>query len=346
MPFTSYHFAFGLLVGLPIKRWIHLPTLLIVTTIIVDMEPIMVMLGVIEGRVHGYLHTLLLGVFMGSIAGSAMYFLERRVGFLRTLYRSLYLSHESEGLLSHILAGILGWLLHIILDSLIYSDIRPLEPFITGYNPLNISHIIPLPMLYLSYDVILFAGLSLYILYFLRSSIAEDGFTLTLFRTGILIILVSLIIAPMEFTAFAREGDVRSVLIAVAPITIVLGFLGIAVSVLSLYFLNLLSLRRSIAVLSMLSIIALLSSNRSFFALELFAILYIGIAVILILLRRSLSGLEVTIYRANVKIIDLMLISWIATILIVGVPMLIITLLLLFIKSNSLIPRDLREKIY
>ncbi|MEM4969947.1 MAG: hypothetical protein QXE01_01700, partial [Sulfolobales archaeon] len=256
MPFTSYHIASGLLAGLPIKRWIHLPTLLIVTAIIVDIEPIMVMLGVIEGRVHGYSHTLLLGVFMGSIAGSAMYFLERRVGFLRALYRSLYLSHGSEGLFSYIFAGILGWLLHIILDSLIYSDIRPLEPFISGYNPLNISHIIPLPMVYLSYDVILFAGLSLYTVYFLRSSLTEDGFALALFRIGILAILVSLIIAPVEIN---REDDLHSVLIAAAPATIVLGVLGIAISASSLYILNLLSIRRLIAILSILSIIALFS---------------------------------------------------------------------------------------
>ncbi|MGC9148522.1 MAG: hypothetical protein ACP5GI_03675 [Sulfolobales archaeon] len=39
MPFTSYHIASGLLVGLPIRRWIHLPTFLITTAIIVDIEP-------------------------------------------------------------------------------------------------------------------------------------------------------------------------------------------------------------------------------------------------------------------------------------------------------------------
>jgi hypothetical protein len=332
MPFTSYHIAFGLFVGLPSRRWIHLPTFLITTAVIVDIEPIMVMLGVIGGRVHGSLHTILLGVFMGSTAGLAMYFLERYFGFLKTLYRSLYLSQGSEKPLSYILAGVLGWLLHIVLDALIYSDIRPLEPFISSYNPLYLSHAISLPVISLAYNVILVAGLSLYIFYFFRISLAENGFKPTLFKAGVLIVLASLTIAPVEIN-----------FMDVAPATIILGLSGIALSASSLYLLNLLSTGRLIIVLSILSIIALLSLNKSLSSLEIFVTLYIGIAVILALLRRSLSRIEITIYRASVKVIDLVIISWIATIVLVGIPMLIATLVLLLIRSNLLTPRDLKE---
>jgi hypothetical protein len=332
MPFTSYHIAFGLFVGLPIRRWIHLPTFLITTAVIVDIEPIMVMLGVIGGRVHGSLHTILLGVFMGSTAGLAMYFLERYFGFLKTLYRSLYLSQGSEKPLSYILAGVLGWLLHIVLDALIYSDIRPLEPFISSYNPLYLSHAISLPVISLAYNVILVAGLSLYIYYFFRISLAENGFKPTLFKAGVLIVLASLTIAPVEIN-----------FMDVASATIILGLSGIALSASSLYLLNLLSTGRLIIVLSILSIIALLSLNKSLSSLEIFVTLYIGIAVILALLRRSLSRIEITIYRASVKVIDLVIISWIATIVLVGIPMLIATLVLLLIRSNLLTPRDLKE---
>jgi len=332
MPFTSYHIAFGLFVGLPSRRWIHLPTFLITTAVIVDIEPIMVMLGVIGGRVHGSLHTILLGVFMGSTAGLAMYFLERYFGFLKTLYRSLYLSQGSEKPLSYILAGVLGWLLHIVLDALIYSDTRPLEPFISSYNPLYLSHAISLPVISLAYNVILVAGLSLYIYYFLRISLAENGFKPTLFKAGVLIVLASLTIAPVEIN-----------FMDVAPATIILGLSGIALSASSLYLLNLLSTGRLIIVLSILSIIALLSLNKSLLSLEIFVILYIGIAVILALLRRSLSRIEITIYRASVKVIDLVIISWIATIVLVGIHLLIATLVLLLIRSNLLTPRDLKE---
>ena len=332
MPFTSYHIAFGLFVGLPSRRWIHLPSFLITTAVIVDIEPIMVMLGIIGGRVHGSLHTILLGVFMGSTAGLAMYFLERYFGFLKTLYRSLYLSQGSEKPLSYILAGVLGWLLHIVLDALIYSDIRPLEPFISSYNPLYLSHAISLPVISLAYNVILVAGLSLYIFYFLRISLAENGFKPTLFKAGVLIVLASLTIAPVEIN-----------FMDVAPATIILGLSGIALSASSLYLLNLLSTRRLIIVLSIPSIIALLSLNKSLSSLEIFVTLYIGIAVILALLRRSLSRIEITIYRASVKVIDLVIISWIATIVLVGIPMLIATLVLLLIRSNLLTPRDLKE---
>lgn len=332
MPFTSYHIAFGLFVGLPSRRWIHLPTFLITTAVIVDIEPIMVMLGAIGGMVHGSLHTILLGVFMGFTAGLAMYFLERYFGFLKTLYRSFYLSQGSEKPLSYILAGVLGWILHIVLDALIYSDIRPLEPFISSYNPLYLSHAISLPVISLAYNVILVAGLSLYIFYFFRISLAENGFKPTLFKAGVLIVLASLTIAPVEIN-----------FMDVAPATIILGLSGIALSASSLYLLNLLSTGRLIIVLSILSIIALLSLNKSLSSLEIFVTLYIEIAVILALLRRSLSRIEITIYRASVKVIDLVIISWIATIVLVGIPMLIATLVLLLIRSNLLTPRDLKE---
>jgi hypothetical protein len=292
----------------------------------------MVMLGAIGGMVHGSLHTILLGVFMGFTAGLAMYFLERYFGFLKTLYRSLYLSQGSEKPLSYILAGVLGWLLHIVLDALIYSDIRPLEPFISSYNPLYLSHAISLPVISLAYNVILVAGLSLYIFYFFRISLAENGFKPTLFKAGVLIVLASLTIAPVEIN-----------FMDVAPATIILGLSGIALSASSLYLLNLLSTGRLIIVLSILSIIALLSLNKSLSSLEIFVTLYIGIAVILALLRRSLSRIEITIYRASVKVIDLVIISWIATIVLVGIPMLIATLVLLLIRSNLLTPRDLKE---
>jgi hypothetical protein len=332
MPFTSYHIAFGLFVGLPSRRWIHLPTFLITTAVIVDIEPIMVMLGAIGGMVHGSLHTILLGVFMGFTAGLAMYFLERYFGFLKTLYRSFYLSQGSEKPLNYILAGVLGWILHIVLDALIYSDIRPLEPFISSYNPLYLSHAISLPVISLAYNVILVAGLSLYIFYFFRISLAENGFKPTLFKAGVLIVLASLTIAPVEIN-----------FMDVAPATIILGLSGIALSASSLYLLILLSTGRLIIVLSILSIIALLSLNKSLSSLEIFVTLYIGIAVILALLRRSLSRIEITIYRASVKVIDLVIISWIATIVLVGIPMLIATLVLLLIRSNLLTPRDLKE---
>jgi hypothetical protein len=261
-----------------------------------------------------------------------MYFLERYFGSLKTLYRSLYLSQGSEKPLSYILAGVLGWLLHIILDALIYSDIRPLEPFISSYNPLYLSHAISLPVISLAYNVILVAGLSLYIYYFFRISLAENGFKPTLFKVGVLIVLASLTIAPVEIN-----------FMDVAPATIILGLSGIALSASSLYLLNLLSTGRLIIVLSILSIIALLSLNKSLSSLEIFVTLYIGIAVILALLRRSLSRIEITIYRASVKVIDLVIISWIATIVLVGIPMLIATLVLLLIRSNLLTPRDLKE---
>ncbi len=141
---------------------------------------------------------------------------------------------------------------------------------------------------------------------------------------------ISLTIAPVEINV---EDDLRSAPIDAVSATIILGLSGIAL---------LASIGRVVWFYSSLSIIALLSLNKSLLSLETFATLYIGVVVIFILLRRSLSRFEIAIYRGSVDVIDLVIISWIATIAFVGIPMLMATLVLLSLRSNLLIPKDLR----
>ncbi len=332
MPLTPYHVASGLLIGLPIRRWIHLPTLLITTALIADVEPIAVILGIIEGKAHGYSHTFLVGSLAGPAAGLAVYTLERRIGFLRAFHASLHLSQGSEGPLSYALAGILGWTLHVTLDALIYGDMKPLAPFISDHNPLYLLHAVSLLAVYLAYDVVLFAGLSLYAIHFFRASLAEGGPEPALFRTGVLAALMSLIAAPAEINV---EDDLHSALAHAAPAATTFGLSGIALSALSLRLLSLLSTGELAAIASILSAIALLSLNRPLLSFEMFFALYVGVAVVLILMRRSLLRLETA--RAGKQglgfVINLLIASWVATVLLVGVFMLVASLVLLLMKS-------------
>lgn len=109
----------------------HAPTFML-ANVIVDVEPFLVLFLGLRYPLHGYLHTFLLAFFFGLAVGCAMFFLER---FLHPIFRMFLL--ESDGKLnmkSFVLAGALGTVLHVLLDSPLYSDIRPFYPL--TINPL------------------------------------------------------------------------------------------------------------------------------------------------------------------------------------------------------------------
>ncbi|WP_185836490.1 metal-dependent hydrolase [Candidatus Korarchaeum cryptofilum] len=110
----------------------HLPTLL-VASVAPDIEPFLVILLGLNYPLHGYLHTFLAAIPYGVLIGYAMSLLERP---LSPLYRSLLLEDRvSES--SFLLAGVIGTLSHVLLDSPLYGDIRPFYPIEENplYNP-------------------------------------------------------------------------------------------------------------------------------------------------------------------------------------------------------------------
>ncbi|MCS7369244.1 MAG: hydrolase [archaeon GBS-70-058] len=134
MPFTLLHLGPGLGLGLPLRKRIHAPTF-ILASIIIDVEPFLVISLKLEYPLHGYLHTFLAALIVGLVLGCIMYLLE---GSLKTLYRKLLLEgRDNLDLRQFIIAGILGAELHILLDSLLYEDIKPLYPLTINplYNP-------------------------------------------------------------------------------------------------------------------------------------------------------------------------------------------------------------------
>jgi membrane-bound metal-dependent hydrolase YbcI (DUF457 family) len=131
MPFTPFHLGPALGLGLPLRKYLHVPTLL-VANIIVDVEPFLVLSLGLNYPLHGYLHTFVVALILGLVLGYMMFLLER---ISRPFYRALLLeSNSKQNLKSFIVAGVLGTLLHVLLDSPLYDDIRPFYPFLT--NPL------------------------------------------------------------------------------------------------------------------------------------------------------------------------------------------------------------------
>ncbi len=108
MPFTPFHIGPALILGLVLP--LELPVLLI-SSVILDIEPFYSMfispLGYLHGFFHSYLGASIVGV---ALAGLAMRI--RRLSFERSLTASL------TGVYSH-----------VFLDSFLYSDIMPFYPF-------------------------------------------------------------------------------------------------------------------------------------------------------------------------------------------------------------------------
>jgi membrane-bound metal-dependent hydrolase YbcI (DUF457 family) len=131
MPFTPFHMGPALALGLPFRRYLHVPTF-IVGNVVLDVEGLLVIVFGLNYPLHGYLHTLLLAVAVGLLLGFVMFKLEPP---MQPFYRKIQLeTNRPLKLKSFIAAGILGAILHVGLDAFLYSEMMPLFPL--TINPL------------------------------------------------------------------------------------------------------------------------------------------------------------------------------------------------------------------
>ena len=129
MPFTPFHWGPGLLFGLLLLGYMDLPTLF-VSSVIVDVEPLLVLTLNLQYPLHGYLHTFLGGTILAFVLASAM---NKVRGTVQPAMSFLKLPQKTS-FKRILLASLFGIYLHILLDSPLYPDIRPFYPW--ELNPL------------------------------------------------------------------------------------------------------------------------------------------------------------------------------------------------------------------
>jgi hypothetical protein len=137
MPFTPFHFGPAIGFGLPLRKYLHVPTFL-VANVIVDVEPLLVLILGLNYPLHGYLHTFIFASLTGLALGYVMFSFDR---LLHHIYKTIKLVVENhQSLKSYIASGVIGAIFHVLLDSPLYRDIKPLHPFAQNpfYNP-NLS---------------------------------------------------------------------------------------------------------------------------------------------------------------------------------------------------------------
>lgn len=192
MPFTSYHIGVALLVGYFLHRRVNLAAL-ILSSVFVDIEPLIVFIIGDGYRLHGYAHTIFASIIFGVLIGYILYLLRK---YLYNILTTLALTGNSSGSRTYILGGVIGWLLHVLMDSPLYSDIRPFEPI--PINPLFVPHHIEGIMAV--YELAFYVGsiLYLYLLYRHLATVTTRNASMVL--TGFVGIGLGFISIPMGMT--------------------------------------------------------------------------------------------------------------------------------------------------
>jgi len=156
MPFTPFHFGPSACVALPLKKRLDLPVFVLVS-VAVDLEPLCVMVSGLSYPLHGYAHTLLGSALVGLLFGWVAYALRTPVVLVMNKLRLRYNPDLRKALWS----GVVGAWFHVLLDSMLYQDIRPFYPFV--FNPF--LGLVSFPAMYLACALAFIPALVLYIYY-------------------------------------------------------------------------------------------------------------------------------------------------------------------------------------
>ncbi len=129
MPFTPYHFGPSACIALPLRKYIDIPVF-ILANVVIDLEPLAVILFGLNYPLHGYFHTFLVGTVVALVWGLIAYWGK---SILQRLMKLFHLSYETN-FRKMLLSAILGIWFHILLDGQLYTNIQPFWPL--KANPL------------------------------------------------------------------------------------------------------------------------------------------------------------------------------------------------------------------
>ena len=123
MPFTPFHIGPSAWMGLLLFKILDFPSLLI-ASIIVDIEPVCVLVFNLNYPMHGFFHSFLGSSIIAVLNAILMHSLRDSV---KELMRAFKLEQDSS--FKKILwTSFFGVYFHILLDSPLYNDIKPFYP--------------------------------------------------------------------------------------------------------------------------------------------------------------------------------------------------------------------------
>ncbi|MFH0790225.1 MAG: hydrolase [Candidatus Omnitrophota bacterium] len=153
MPFTPFHFGAHACIALPVNKKINI-LVFVLSNVIVDIEPLLVMAFNLSYPLHGYAHTFIGSSMLGAAWGAIAY--QFKTIFEKTL-RILRLSSEFS-MKQYILSGVLGAVIHVLFDAPLYADIKPFFPL--KINP--VYGLISKPLMYKICSLLFISAVMLY----------------------------------------------------------------------------------------------------------------------------------------------------------------------------------------
>lgn len=124
MPFTPFHWGPSSWIGLLLFKIFDFPTLL-VASVAVDVEPFCVIVFNLDYPLHGFLHSFLGGSIIAILSSIILYTLKNKIKRIMAIINLAQDSAFKEILWT----SFFGIYFHILLDSSLYSDIKPFYPF-------------------------------------------------------------------------------------------------------------------------------------------------------------------------------------------------------------------------
>jgi len=145
MPFTPFHFGPSSWIGLILFKIFDFSTLLI-SSVIVDIEPFCVLFFNLDYPLHGFFHSFLGGSIVAVLTAMILYYLKDRIKKIMAIFK---LAQDSS--FNKILwTSFFGVYFHLLLDAFLYKDMKPFYPLENN----------PFLGLFSSQQIYLFCGLS------------------------------------------------------------------------------------------------------------------------------------------------------------------------------------------
>ena len=161
MPLTPFHWGPSFWIGLLLFKIFDLPTLLI-SSVIVDIEPFCVLFFNLDYPLHGFFHSFLGGSIAAVLTAIVLYRLKDKIKKIMVTFKLV----QDPSFKKILWTSFFGVYSHILLDSFLYKDIKPFYPF--GDNPFF--------KLFSLQQIYLFCGLSFLVgilFYFVRLGIIK-----------------------------------------------------------------------------------------------------------------------------------------------------------------------------
>jgi len=123
MPLTPFHWGPSSWIGIIFFKIFDFPTLFI-SSVIVDIEPIFVILFNLNYPLHGFFHSFLGGSILAILTAIIMYLLRNYIKQIMAVFKL----KQDSSFLKILWTSLFGVYFHLLLDSFMHTDMKPFYP--------------------------------------------------------------------------------------------------------------------------------------------------------------------------------------------------------------------------